>query len=341
MNKTKSIKLILALLFHSALFSQVGIGTVTPNADSILDLDSNNKGLMLPRVAAADRPAANAVNKGMFIFNLTTGAIEYCDGTVWISSLSFPTIYNANGTIGSGRLVAITDNINFDSNTFYIDGTNNRIGLGTAAPNTRLEITSGITNASGVRLTNLIAGSGTVSTGEPIGVDAVGNIIKVASSNSNFSSKVPLTITGTAANPTKAAVKQNDFIRYRDLGNNEIEVDFMYSAKSAAGAAAGTGDYLFTLPGGLSFNLTEQPAYTAIPPTAEDTFVYSVGRTRSANWFVNSYNSAAYIVPYNATQFRIITTEGTGSGYPRAIQSSYGIDYPNNAYGGRFKFVKQ
>lgn len=47
-------------------------------------------------------------------------------------------IFNANGTIGSGRTVAVTDNVNFDSNTFVIDGTNNRVGLGTTAPRSLL-----------------------------------------------------------------------------------------------------------------------------------------------------------------------------------------------------------
>ncbi|WP_426486142.1 hypothetical protein [Flavobacterium sp. 2] len=339
MNRTK---LILALLFSTVGFAQVGIGTITPNSDSILDLDATNKGLMLPRITTANRPLANATNKGMFIFNVTTNAVEYCDGTTWVSSASSPSIYTSNGTIEAGRVVGVTDHVNFDSNTFYIDGTNNRIGIGTATPGTSLEIATGVANTSGIKLTNLVSGSGIASTGDPIGVDATGNVVKLGASNSNFSAKVALTITGTTANPTKATVRENDFIRYRDLGNNQIEVDFMYSAKSATGSAAGNGDYLFALPGGFSFNATEHPFYTSLTPTELDILVNSVGRVRNANWFVSGYNAASYIVPYDATHFRIMTTEGTGSGYPTAMKSSwYGINYANNGYAGRFIFFKQ
>lgn len=343
----KGTKLILALLFSTVGFAQVGIGTTTPNSDSILDLDATNKGLMLPRVTTANRPIANAANKGMFVFNATTNAIEYCDGATWVSSSSSPSLYTSNGTIGAGRTVGVTDNVNFDSNTFYIDGTNNRVGIGTAAPSTTVEISTGVANTSGVKLTNLVSGSGSVSTGVPIGVDATGNIVKLASASSSFTAKASLTITGTTANPTKATAPENDFIRYRDLGNNEVEVDFLYSSVSGTGATAGTGDYLFALPSGLSFNATEHPYYTSTTPTERDILIFSIGRVRNANWFVGNtfgqqFNAASYIVPYDATRFRIMTTEGTGSGYPTAIKSSnYGLNYPASAYAGRFKFFKQ
>jgi len=50
-----------------------------------------------------------------------------------LSSLS---LYAADGTTGTGRAVGITDTLNFDSNTFLIDGANNRlqVGAGTARP---------------------------------------------------------------------------------------------------------------------------------------------------------------------------------------------------------------
>ena len=52
----KTQKLILAILFSIvstlATYSQVGIGTTTPDASAILDITSTNKGLLLPRLAA-------------------------------------------------------------------------------------------------------------------------------------------------------------------------------------------------------------------------------------------------------------------------------------------------
>ena len=76
----------------------------------------------------------------------TNGQILSTDGSgilSWASAGS--NVYSANGTIGSGRTVAVTDTVNFDSNTFVIDGTNNKIGIGTTSPTQKLEVVGGDT----------------------------------------------------------------------------------------------------------------------------------------------------------------------------------------------------
>jgi hypothetical protein len=57
-------------------------------------------------------------------------------------------IYGGNGTVPLNTNVTLTNNINFDSGTFYIDGTSNRVGIGTNNPSERLEVvgTNGIFN---------------------------------------------------------------------------------------------------------------------------------------------------------------------------------------------------
>lgn len=63
------------------------------------------------------------------------------------------TIYSANGTTGSGRTVGVTDTLNFDSNTFVVDGTNNRVGIGTSTPDESLQVDGRIKiSNSGARL---------------------------------------------------------------------------------------------------------------------------------------------------------------------------------------------
>lgn len=59
------------------LFSQnVGIGTTTPNASAMLDVQSNNKGLLPPRMTTAQRYAIVNPTPGLMIFNSTTQSIE-------------------------------------------------------------------------------------------------------------------------------------------------------------------------------------------------------------------------------------------------------------------------
>lgn len=54
------------------------------------------------------------------------------------------TMYNTDGTVGVGRNIALTDTLNFDANTLFIDGTNNKVGIGTATPGQALEVNGGM-----------------------------------------------------------------------------------------------------------------------------------------------------------------------------------------------------
>jgi hypothetical protein len=51
-----------------------------------------------------------------------------------------------NGNINSVGKIADTsgDKINFDNGIFVIDETNNRVGIGTASPDRRLEVNQGL-----------------------------------------------------------------------------------------------------------------------------------------------------------------------------------------------------
>jgi len=59
----------------------VGIGTATPDASSLLDLVSSNKGLLVPRLSLAQRDAIILPAKGLFVFNVTSNEFEYNSGT--------------------------------------------------------------------------------------------------------------------------------------------------------------------------------------------------------------------------------------------------------------------
>ncbi|MDO5656304.1 MAG: hypothetical protein Q4G27_09210 [Flavobacteriaceae bacterium] len=87
---------ILSMVF---LHAQVGIDTDNPNGASILDIVSQEKGVMIPRMSSAQRDAnladndigtvppvgiANlALEPGLLIFNSTENAFQYWDGVLW------------------------------------------------------------------------------------------------------------------------------------------------------------------------------------------------------------------------------------------------------------------
>ena len=71
------------------LFAQnVGIGTVTPNASAALDVTSNNKGFLPPRMTTIERNAISNKAAGLMIFNTTSACVEVYNGTNWINLCS-------------------------------------------------------------------------------------------------------------------------------------------------------------------------------------------------------------------------------------------------------------
>lgn len=62
--------------------SQV-IGGTTPDASAILDIQSTTKGFKLPVQTSTQRDAISSPAEGLTIYNSTTGAINYYNGSAW------------------------------------------------------------------------------------------------------------------------------------------------------------------------------------------------------------------------------------------------------------------
>lgn len=60
--------LLLILLFSYELFAQTGIGTTTPDASAKLDVTATDKGLLLPRMTAAQRTAISLPANGLLVY---------------------------------------------------------------------------------------------------------------------------------------------------------------------------------------------------------------------------------------------------------------------------------
>src|SRR5689334_10494160 len=82
-----TIVCMLSMLFFKHSFCQsTGIGTTSPNASSILDLQSTSKGLLIPRMTRTQRNAINQPAKGLLIYQLTDTVGIYCN----TGTASFP-----------------------------------------------------------------------------------------------------------------------------------------------------------------------------------------------------------------------------------------------------------
>ncbi len=114
----------LTALFFVSVKAQnnVGIGTTTPNSSALLDLNANNKGLLIPRVSlVASNNGTTPVSSpatGLLVYNITGGAMAsgfyYWDGSQWVQvgAASTPTCVTLDGAYdcggnGAGRSVMV------------------------------------------------------------------------------------------------------------------------------------------------------------------------------------------------------------------------------------------
>ena len=72
-----------ANFFYNASTSQLSLGTTTPNASALLELDSTSKGFLAPRMTGSQRDAIATPAAGLRQFNTDTGQYNFYNGSVW------------------------------------------------------------------------------------------------------------------------------------------------------------------------------------------------------------------------------------------------------------------
>lgn len=118
MKKNSQMWLVcLLLLVSHVLFAQkdnVGIGTKTPNESALLDLNSNSKGLLIPRLLKQERMKLKNPAKGLLVFQTDDASgFYYFNGTDWAQmaakSVSATGLNVINLTIAELRALSNTD----------------------------------------------------------------------------------------------------------------------------------------------------------------------------------------------------------------------------------------
>ncbi|MCC3216369.1 hypothetical protein LIV57_13945 [Chryseobacterium sp. X308] len=202
----KNLFVVGLLATFSLAKSQVGINTSTPTAT--LDVTAKNstgtgttvEGLLIPRVDRQKAQSMTGVPVSTLIYvnsiatgtaagtalNIDTVGYYYYNGTVW-TKLHNPTnstaanLYNTDGTLTANRTVTQgantlaftgtqTNSFSVDGTTLSVDAANDRVGLGTATPDTKLTISTpdnsfGLNHTNGTVNLKTYIGGGAASVG--------------------------------------------------------------------------------------------------------------------------------------------------------------------------------
>ena len=157
---------IIGCLYYSSLFSQVKIGDnpKSINPDAILEIESSNKGVLLPRIALKSNSSPIPLKyftAGMIVYNTTTNneltpGLYYCDGKKWFrANTNVPvsdSISNQNvlWSLKGNEAVSSSNFLGSNNNAALILKTNASerfrvtekgwIGIGTSTPKATLQI---------------------------------------------------------------------------------------------------------------------------------------------------------------------------------------------------------
>nr|WP_315222727.1 hypothetical protein [uncultured Flavobacterium sp.] len=89
----KTFFLLLFFILSSTGNAQIGIGTITPNASSVLDISSTTQGLLAPRMTTAQRNAITTPADGLIVYDTDLKSFYY-----YVSTSSSWTVINSGAT---------------------------------------------------------------------------------------------------------------------------------------------------------------------------------------------------------------------------------------------------
>jgi hypothetical protein len=118
--------------FNGAIFSE----TLRITAAGLLGLGTSSPGALLHLSATAGNQELRLSDTT----NTAMGRMYVANGTYLISETAHPLVFQTNAT--NRMTIDSSGNVNIDSNTLYVDATNNRVGIGTSSPGNLLHVES-------------------------------------------------------------------------------------------------------------------------------------------------------------------------------------------------------
>ena len=154
----KLILTVISILSVAQVFAQqnVGIGTTTPNQSAVLDLVSNTKGFLVPRVTQAERLAIVNPARGLMVYDMDADCF-YFFSNIWVplcqsngplsGGITATSMTCAQTPPNNGSNAGFTFDTDHDSGLFGIRQDNN------TSPTTMTELRMYLNGAEKIRVT--------------------------------------------------------------------------------------------------------------------------------------------------------------------------------------------
>ena len=200
----KALIFLLLILNLSCLLGQggVGIGTSNPHNSAALDVASNNKGLLVPRMTNTARLAIASPANGLLVYDSTLHRLYQFQEGVWRYMLT-----------NESWLQSSTRNWTYNSS--------DSIGLGTTIPTEKLDVNGNIRSREDIFANNNIIASGDITAAAVVSTGNIG-VTGSASLNSTLTTygDIKLDNTGTTLQLQNNGVKK----AYFQLAGNNLRL---------------------------------------------------------------------------------------------------------------------
>ncbi len=331
-----TIKTILALTVFAvtSVTGQTGIGTTTPDASSILDLTSTNKGLLLPRVA--NTAAISSPVNGLLIYDISSNCFKGYQNGAWSECLNTSTNTSLVSAVSSGFAGSFCTSA-LSGTTYGVTITNNDFSAKQITPQTTDLVLSGLTgvvvsSVSPSELTTINAGSSQqftyTLTGTPNAAGTLtGTFTKQSlSCSSTVTVGISKAVTSASSTPTLC-----------------VNTALTPITHTTSGEATGIGETT-GLPAGVTAAWASNTITISGTPTASGTFTYTIpisgcGGTVNAagtitvapNLVVGSASSSPYtIINFAMSNVTHTTTNATGIGTATGLPTGVTAAWASN-----------